>query len=168
MNKAITIGALIAIGVGTAFWVSQKNTEPEETATPITQGEYDKAPEFVLNDYVGQTVRLSDSTGKIRIVNAWATWCPFCVNELPDFARVQGEYPDDVVVIAINRQESLEQARSFSNDRLGLGNDMTFLLDPTDAFYKSIGGFAMPETLFIDGEGNIRLHKRGPMKYEEI
>jgi len=40
--------------------------------------------------------------------------------------------------------------------------------DPNDSFYKSIGGFAMPETLFIDGEGNIRLHKRGPMTYEEM
>ena len=45
---------------------------------------------------------------------------------------------------------------------------MIFLLDSSDSFYRSIGGFTMPETLFVDGGGNILLHKRGPMTLDEM
>ncbi len=45
---------------------------------------------------------------------------------------------------------------------------MTFLLDSKDAFYKSIGGFSMPETLFADADGNVIVHKRGPMALDEM
>ena len=45
---------------------------------------------------------------------------------------------------------------------------MTFLLDSKDAFYKGIGGFSMPETIFADADGNIIIHKRGPIALDEM
>ncbi|NQV92872.1 TlpA family protein disulfide reductase, partial [Candidatus Kaiserbacteria bacterium] len=129
--------------------------------------QFDRAPGFLLSNFDGGTVSLTDSVGKIRVVNSWATWCPFCVEELADFVRLQEEFSDRVVVVTINRSESLSKARSFA-DELGITDGMTMLLDPKDSFYKSIGGFSMPETLFIDGDGNIRVHKRGPMRFEEM
>jgi len=49
-----------------------------------------------------------------------------------------------------------------------VSDKLIFLLDPKDTFYKSIGGFAMPETLFVNSDGTINFHKRGPMRAEEI
>ena len=92
---------------------------------------------------------------------------PFCVKELPDFAEVQRQHKDSAIFIAINRSESRETAKKFI-DELHLEEGMVFLLDPTDSFYRSIDGFSMPETLFVDGEGNIREHKRGPMTASEV
>jgi len=126
-----------------------------------------KAPNFTLQDNDGNDVSLSDFDGKVRIVNSWAVWCPFCKEELKDFAIVQEEFGDQVVVIAIDRQESLEKTKEFT-DSIGVTDKLIFLLDPSDSFYESIGGFSMPETLFIDGERNIIIHKRGPMKADEI
>jgi len=74
---------------------------------------------------------------------------------------------DEVAVIAIDRAESLEKAREFT-DSIGVTDKFVFLLDPKDSFYKDIGGFSMPETIFVDKTGNIRLHKRGPMDFEEM
>ena len=37
-----------------------------------------------------------------------------------------------------------------------------------DSFYKSIGGFSMPETIFVSSNGDLLRHKRGPMKFEEM
>lgn len=125
------------------------------------------APDFSLKDYNGQTVSLSDFRGKALVVNAWAAWCPFCVRELEDFATAQKEFGDKVVIVAIDRAESLEVAKKFTND-LGVSEDLIFLLDPADSFYQSIGGFSMPETIFVDRNGNIVHHKRGPMSLEEI
>ncbi len=126
-----------------------------------------RAPDLVLTDYQGNEMRLSDFLGKPVVVNAWASWCPFCVDELPDFARVQEEYKDKLVVIAIDRGETLATAQAFS-DKVGVTGKLTFLLDPSDSFYKSIGGFSMPETIFVDKDGFIKYHKRGPMKLEEM
>ena len=64
-------------------------------------------------------------------------------------------------------QASLEKAKSYT-DELGISEDMLFLLDRSDSFYKSIGGFSMPETIFVNGDGEIVVHKRGPMELDEM
>lgn len=125
------------------------------------------APQFSLKDYDGNRVSLADFSGKPVVVNSWAVWCPFCVEELKDFAAVKREFGDQIEIIAIDRAESLERAKTFT-DELGLTDDLIFLLDPNDSFYRSISGFSMPETIFVDREGNIRIHKRGPMDAAEI
>lgn len=128
---------------------------------------FDKAPDFHLRDYNGKTVSLADFAGKPIIINSWAAWCPFCRKELPDFATAQQEFGDKVVIIAIDRAESIGVAKGYT-DGQGTTNKLLFLLDPSDSFYQSIGGFSMPETIFVDKDGNIVDHKRGPMDINEI
>jgi peroxiredoxin len=50
------------------------------------------APQFVLKDLDGHTVRLSDYRGKVVLINFWATWCPPCRAEMPDLVRMQREH----------------------------------------------------------------------------
>lgn len=185
MNKNIIIGVIVVIvvvlvGIGVfsngddEALSGSTETETEETKTTVetvqeqTEEIFNKVPSFALNDYSGSEVTPNDFEGKILVVNSWATWCPFCINELPDFVELQEVFPDDIVVIAIDRSESLTQVRSYTDDRLNITSKLIFLLDPSDSFYRSIGGFSMPETLFVDTEGNIRIHKRGPMDFSEM
>jgi thiol-disulfide isomerase/thioredoxin len=156
----IIVGIIIVIGGGIALLSAGGDSLNTETAS-------DNLLELSFTDYKGNSVVLSDFAGKPMVVNAWAVWCPFCVKELPDFATIQQELNNDIVVIAINRRESLETAKSYT-DNLGISNAMVFLLDSTDSFYKAIGGFSMPETIFIDSSGVVQDHKRGPMNIEEI
>lgn len=110
---------------------------------------------------------LADFAGKPLVINSWAAWCPFCREELPAFAAVQEEFGDRVVIIAVDRAEPLETAKRYS-DELGVTGKLIFLLDPDDSFYRSIGGFSMPETILVDREGNIREHVRGPIDAAEL
>ena len=126
----------------------------------------DRLPAFVLEDYSGNTISSEDFLGKPMVINSWAVWCPFCKKELADFATLQQEF-SDIVVIAVDRQGTLEKAKGFT-DSIGVTDKMTFLLDSKDSFYKSIGGFAMPETIFVNSKGEIVLHKRGPMELDEM
>ncbi len=171
MNKVlvIVIGILI---VGGAGWlaISSRNAPETTGQTQSLLGDRqtgEKAPDFALQDYGGKTVSLSDFAGKPLVINSWAAWCPFCREELPALAAVQKEFGDQVVIISIDRQESLAVAKGYT-DRQGTTDDLIFLLDPSDSFYQSIGGFSMPETIFIDSNGNIVFHKRGPMQTNEI
>lgn len=139
-----------------------------DTTTPTKQEtQSEEAVNFSLQDYNGKTVSLSDFAGKSIVVNSWASWCPFCRQEIPDFVTAQKEFGDKVVIITINRQESLATAKGYT-DKQGTSDDLVFLLDPSDSFYRSIGGFSMPETIFVDINGKIKEHKRGPMDINEI
>lgn len=164
MNKILVtiVGILI---IGAAGWlVISSRTAPEESNG---QAEFGRVPDFTLQDYEGKTVRVADFAGRPLVINSWASWCPFCVKELADFAALQNEFGEQIVVVAINRQESSAVAKTYT-DRLGLSDELIFLVDPDDSFYRSIGGFSMPETVFTDESGRIAVHKRGPMELEEM
>ena len=178
MNKLIIAIIVIIIGVVGFTFISSRENPAEEVTRERTGVEepsdaslesekFDKVPQFTLSDYDGNTISVNDFPGKILVINSWAAWCPFCVEELPAFRDLQELFPNDIVVIAIDRQESLSTAKNYT-DNAGISDAYIFLLDPKDSFYRSIGGFSMPETLFVDTEGNIRVHKRGPMKLDEM
>lgn len=157
----IVIGIVLMAG-GILTLIARRG---REAPSPAVQPQ--PAPEFALADYQGREVKLSDFRGRPVIVNSWAAWCPFCREELVDFAAAQKEFGDQVVIIAIDRAESLETAKKYS-DELGVSDELIFLLDPDDSFYQAIGGFSMPETIFVDAQGLTRDHKRGPMPLEEM
>jgi len=169
MNKNIIIGIIILVVIllgGLSFRGGGEESDTDQLGN--TQEErYDKVPDFAFEDYEGNIVTPADFPGKALVINSWAVWCPFCVDELPDFGELQEEFNDEIVVIAIDRAESLSKVKEFT-DNLGVTDTMVFLLDSDDSFYQSIGGFSMPETLFVDAESNVRIHKRGPMKLPEM
>lgn len=78
-------------------------TVTPETAPPETEDlNKNTAPDFPVLDADGNTVRLSDMFGKPVVINFWATWCPPCKRELPDFDRLCREYGDRVVFMMVN------------------------------------------------------------------
>ncbi len=162
------VGFIVLSGGNNNQQASSPTSTTESATTSQTQSpRLGKSPDFSLNDSDGNTVSLADFKGKNIIVNSWAVWCPFCVKELKEFAKLQQEFSEEITIIAIDRAESLEKTKSYTDD-LGVTDDLVFLLDPGDSFYRSLGGFSMPETLFVDGEGNILFHKRGPMTFDEM
>lgn len=163
-GTAIAIGALVILGL-VAYALLTFRSQP--AGEPVGERALRPAPDFTLPDYTGRSVSLRDFRGTPLVVNSWAAWCPFCREELKDFATIQREFGNRVVIIAIDRAEALETARRYT-DELGVTDELTFLLDAEDSFYRAIGGFSMPETIFVDADGFIRIHKRGPMPLEEI
>jgi thiol-disulfide isomerase/thioredoxin len=165
MNKIGILIIGIAVLAGGAFLISQRGV-PSLQDQSVAEEDMQVEDGIVFEQYTEDV--FEQYKGKPIIANSWATWCPFCINELPDFAAIKKEVKSDLVVLAINRKESFQQAKKFT-DKLGVTEDFVYLLDPDDLFYKKkLGGLAMPETLFIDREGNIVFHKRGVMPIEEI
>ncbi|KKU81986.1 MAG: Redoxin domain protein [Parcubacteria group bacterium GW2011_GWA2_47_8] len=169
MKKVYLFGILITVFVLGWFLISKTSQGPTENSNALSEREVqlEKAPTFSLHDYSGGIVSLADFAGKPLLINSWAAWCPFCRKELVDFAIAQKEFGDQIVIIAIDRAESLQVAKGYT-DQQGTTNDLLFLLDPKDSFYRSISGFSMPETIFVNENGLIVEHKRGPMDINEI
>ena len=166
-KKGIVIFAVVAVVVivGALFFWQSRNSGLK--IGEEDQGDLERLVTLTFIDYAGRSVSLAEFSGNPLVVNSWAVWCPFCVEELKDFAALQAEFEGQITVITIDRAEPLETAKPFT-DNLGVTDKMNFWLDSRDTFYKAIGGFGMPETLFINSAGEIVVHKRGPMDLEEM
>ena len=140
----------------------------EELPSADPNAGLDKSPDFSFPDFSGNIVTSESFRGKNIVVNSWATWCPFCVNELPDFAEAQKEFGDKVTIMPIDRAESTNRQVDFLSGIEINTDDLLFLTDSRDNFYRNIGGFSMPETIFVNEDGFIVEHKRGFMTLEQM
>ena len=164
-----TIIIIILVIIGAAYYVWFSNSAKERQLDNLPADNFNKTLGTVtLTDLDDNPVSLSDFNGSVLAVNTWASWCPFCTQELPDFQTLASEYKDkNVIVIAVNRAESKPQIQAYLNTLPNM-SDLQILQDKTDSYYKFIGGFSMPETIFYNTEGNVVTHKRGFMKLDEM
>lgn len=110
------------------------------------------APAFTLFDISGKPVSLADFRGKVVVLDFWATWCPPCRREIPDFIRLQNEYGSrglQIVGLALDEPEKV-QAFAAQN-----GMNYPVLLGTDDVSMKYGGIESIPTTFIIDRQGRI-------------
>ena len=120
------------------------------------------APAMTMKTIDGETVRLEDLAGKVVVLNFWATWCPPCVAEIPDLARLAKEVNQEGGVVIGISDEDVDTIRSFVASR-----DMPYAIvagSDWPAPFESIR--AIPVTYFLDAEGTIREELVGGSSYE--
>ena len=170
-SNLITILVIAVIIAGAAWFAWQAQNQGENAgnsdAARVLGGAEDSG-RTPYTDLAGNPIDLESYAGQVRVVNSWATWCPFCVEELVDFETLASELEEgEGVVIAINRGEPAAKQQAFLN-QLGEFEHIIFVKDEADLFYESIGGFSMPETIYYDESGSVSTHKRGFMAIEEM
>lgn len=75
------------------------------------------APDFKLEAMDGTPFTLSDQKGKIVVLNIWATWCPPCREEIPDFIEIQNELKEDVLFVGVSMdEEGWDVVRPFAEE----------------------------------------------------
>ncbi|MBI4174225.1 MAG: DUF3179 domain-containing protein [Candidatus Aenigmarchaeota archaeon] len=149
---------IIAVVAVIVFYASRP---VERAGTGFQTGEL--APDFTLQTPDGRSVSLSDFRGAPVIINFWASWCPFCVDEMPLLERAAQE--SGARLVFINLQESRETAMNFA-DKLGIKSPIA--LDPEADAKKKYNVFTQPVTYFIDANGVIVDKKFGPLTEEEL
>src|SRR4051794_35956562 len=65
-----------------------------------------KAPDFAYTDLKGQKYSLSSLRGKVIVVDLWATWCPPCRKDIPQYVKFQKKYENKLVVIGVSYDDS--------------------------------------------------------------
>lgn len=127
------------------------------------------AMDFTVYDADGNQVSLSDFYGKPILVNFWATWCPPCKAELPDFDRVYADYGEDVVFMMVNMtdgsRDTVESAQAFVSDN-GYSFPVYFDRD-LDAAY-TYGASSIPMTVLIGADANIVGAQIGILTEEQL
>ena len=148
---------------------SQTNPSTEGTTSgkkpDITEDiKKNTAPDFTVLDKDGNTIRLSEKFGKPIVINFWATWCPPCKQELPDFDKLCKEYGDRVVFMMVNLtdgyRDTVDGTKRFVS---GKGYTFPVYFDTKNNAASAYNVSSIPQTTFIDAKGNIYTTRIGAM-----
>lgn len=174
---------LLAAGCGTAAPAAATETplpgdapwSDDETAIKNFEGMLQSQPsvDFTLEGLDGKQYKLSDFKGRIVLLNFWATWCPPCQAEMPEFQKLYERSGADgpVVILAVAGStlegDDPDKARATVSDFISK-NKFTFpvLFDADGQVWDTYMQEGIPANYIIDGEGNVRLLVSGAFRDE--
>lgn len=180
--KLLITLALVAIFFGAAIFLYNslsKEYAPDVFNEPVDTGEGEEtehsgegqtiaAPDFTVLNEQGEEVKLSDYFGKPIVLNFWATWCGYCVEEMPDFERAYKEHPE-VQFLMVNAtdgvRETTEKAKQFLDEK-GFTFPVVYDTQQSAVYAYYVTGF--PSTYFIDADGNMVTYANGMLSYENL
>lgn len=118
--------------------------------------------DFTVEDTGGNGVRLSDKRGKPTVINFWATWCPYCVEEMPVFEEMYKEYGQKVNFMMIDSVDGYQETRKMGEEFIAK-NGYTFPVyyDTQMSAARAFGVSGLPITYFASSDGQILYYING-------
>ena len=143
--KNLTLGLLITVFAATSL------------ASSGLEGQV--APDFVLKSSTGENLRLSEYRGDVVMINFWATWCGPCRQEMPLLDELYTRYERvGFSLLGVNIDDDSRRAMQMIED---LGVSFPVLFDARKEVSELYEVEAMPVTVLVDREGNVRYVHHG-------
>ena len=157
MKKKYTWILLILFALmGLSCSNSENETSESEQSSPKVEqnlNDADYVERATFTDFEGNEVAVSDFEGKVVLIDFWETWCKPCLASFPTMQKIQEEYPDSFVVLAVTPgfTDTQEDAESFAQE-----HDYTFeyLIDSNN-LHQKLGVQGIPYKVYVDAEGNF-------------
>lgn len=183
MNKEIKIAlgvsglALLIVVALVAYNALSSNVKQNEVVmaaqgdTSVSGGKKQKAPDFAMTDMNGNTVRLSDiiANGKPVVLNFWASWCPPCKVEMPEFNKVYLELGGEIQFMMVDLTDGVRETVKIGAKYIA-DNKFSF---PVFFDTKGEGGMnygirSIPTTMFIDKDGYVIIWAQGSIDEDTL
>lgn len=117
------------------------------------------APDFVLQSRDGETVSLAGLRGQVVMINFWATWCGPCREEMPHLEALHQRYSAlGFTLLGVNVEEDSENAEAWLEE---MPVSFPILFDPENRVSVLYNVLAMPSTVLVDRQGNLRFLHHG-------
>jgi cytochrome c biogenesis protein CcmG, thiol:disulfide interchange protein DsbE len=151
------VGGLLALAllvVGVLVLAGRLVGQPSTTAA-VVEGVAAlgrPAPRVELLGLRGGRVRLADLRGRPVVLNFWASWCPPCLAEMPEFERVHRRLGDRVAFLGVNQRDQPQAAEQLARST---GVTYPLAVDPAGRAFDAFGGLGMPTTVLIGADGTV-------------
>ena len=143
--KNLTLGLLVTVFAATSL------------ASSGLEGQV--APDFALKSSTGENLRLSEYRGNVVMINFWATWCGPCRQEMPLLDELYTRYERvGFSLLGVNIDDDSRRAMQMIED---LGVSFPVLFDARKEVSQLYEVEAMPVTVLVDREGNVRYVHHG-------
>lgn len=117
------------------------------------------APDFSLQSRDGGTISLREFRGQVVMINFWATWCGPCREEMPHLEALYQRYSAlGFRLLGVNVEEDSENAEAWLEE---MPVSFSILFDPENRVSELYDVIAMPSTVLVDRQGNIRFSHDG-------
>lgn len=158
---AIAVGILLLGWAGLDAVLSYQHT-PALLAPPAhaVSQPGTPAPDFALTTLSGETFRLSAQRGRVVVLNFWATWCPPCRYEIPDFVALQEEFgPEEVLFVGVSLDQGGPEGVAHFARQMGINYPIAIDDGAANAAYGPI--LSLPTTFLIDRNGEVQGYAPG-------
>ncbi len=155
MKNIILFATALAVAGSSGYALQKSLNQPQVKTQPNTAlGQ--QRPEFAALDLAGEMRNIKEWDGKIILLNFWATWCPPCKKEIPDFIALQKEYGDQgfqIIGIAIDDEDAVREYMK----EVGMNYPSLVVQDEGVMLAKRYGNGigALPYTVIINRDGEI-------------
>ena len=166
---------ITAILLFTACSDDKSGFQPESTpaqagvssSSSTGEQELKDAPDFTLDNMDGDPFTLSEHEGQVVVLNVWATWCPPCRKEIPDFIDIQKEMrEDDVLFVGISvDKEGWEVVRPFARE---YGINYPLVVDDGTINQKYGPFHGIPTTFIVNKKGKVEYVAPGMINREVL
>ena len=170
-KTVLLIVALIVVLLIASFAYNNLSKNNQIDLDELKQSSEEKVmlPEFNLIDIDGNEVSSLDLLGKPTIINFWATWCGYCMKEMPDFQTAYETYGDKINFVMIDAvdgtQETEEKGRAHIEEK---GYTFPVYFDTKMEGVISCGITGFPTTLFVSADGEVLLGLSSYLSKEQI
>ncbi|WP_156034632.1 TlpA disulfide reductase family protein [Clostridium sp. KNHs205] len=153
---------------------TQSEKEGEDTKTSEEKGTNEEkplVPDFTLQSSEGEEVTLSDYAGKVVVLNFWASWCPPCKEEMPEFQKLYDELAEseDAVLLMLNQTDGQRETEKKANNYIEEeGLTFPILYDTGEVGGSIFGINSIPTTVVIDREGRLSDYVLGRTEYSKV
>jgi len=92
----------------------------------------------------------------LTMVNIWATWCGYCIQEMPELAKLKDMLPENVNLITICDDAASEIELAYSILQMTGATNFSTLAATNEMYSQLLGQvYAFPTTYFLDSEGKV-------------
>lgn len=169
LRQSASPDALVVMGAQAEEKTTLPSTEEEATEKEdAEQPAFPLAPDFMVYDRDGNAVMLSSFFGKPIVLNFWASWCPPCRMEMPDFNEKYLELGDKVHFLMVNMtagRETKAEAEEFINEQ-NFSFPVYFDIDQDAAM--TYGAYSLPTTYFIGKNGEAIAQATGAIDADTL
>jgi thiol-disulfide isomerase/thioredoxin len=167
-RRTLLAGAGVLAAVGGALWYDRRSNAPDTLARLAESAETVDLWSLRFPRPAGGELVMAELRGQPLLINFWATWCPPCIKELPEFDRFARSHDKQLRVVGLAIDSLVPVQEFLKKQPLGFAVGLAGLAGTDLARSMGNSAGALPFTVLLDAKGAVVQRKLGETQHAEL